>query len=71
MHSKIIFSLAIIFSQASWIRIGYGATIQQTENAECNLSPELLAEIRSYQVVVDKIAAAAINGSFAGNTWRR
>lgn len=40
------------------------------ESDQCQLAPELLAEILSYQDVVNKIAAAATNGSFTGNTYR-
>lgn len=41
-----------------------------TAEEKCNLSSELVAEIRSYQSVANKIAAAAVNGSFTGNIWR-
>lgn len=37
----------------------------------CSLAPELKAEIRAYQPVVNKIIEAAVNGSFAGNTYKR
>lgn len=40
-------------------------------DGKCSLKPELIAEIQSYQSVVDKIAHEAVNGSFAGNTWER
>lgn len=50
--------------------LALGASIKQAEKAECNLPAALLAEIRSYQDVVNQIANAAINGSFTGNTWR-
>lgn len=38
---------------------------------KCSLKPELIAEVQSYQSVVDKIVSAAVNGSFSGNTWKR
>lgn len=56
----------------------FGATIVKSlinkgENVEgdCTLPPKLLAEIQSYQPVVDKIVSAAVNGPFSGSTWKR
>lgn len=40
-------------------------------NENCSLNPALVAEIQSYQPIVDRIAAAAVNGSFSGSTWNR
>lgn len=37
----------------------------------CSLPPELIAEIESYQPIVNKIAAAAVHGPFSGVTWNR
>ncbi|KAJ8932974.1 hypothetical protein NQ314_014305 [Rhamnusium bicolor] len=37
---------------------------------ECNLSQELIDEIRSYQTVVDKIIDATTNGQFKGATFK-
>lgn len=42
-----------------------------TNDEKCSLKPELIAEIQSYQSVVDTIVSAAVNGSFSGNTWTR
>lgn len=43
--------------------------IEHVDN-ECSLSKELIAEIKSYQPIVDKIVAAAVNGPFSGSTWK-
>lgn len=49
------------------------SSVNKGENVErdCTLQPKLLAEIQSYQTVVDKIVAAAVNGPFSGSTWKR
>lgn len=39
-------------------------------NEDCPLlSDDLRNEIRSYQPIVDKIAAAVINGAYSSDTW--
>ncbi|KAL9696654.1 hypothetical protein quinque_016233 [Culex quinquefasciatus] len=38
--------------------------------AECQLSEELLAEIRAYQPVVTRILHEIVDGRFAGETWK-
>lgn len=39
-------------------------------NEDCPLlSDDLRNEIRSYQPIVDQIAAAVINGAYSGDTW--
>lgn len=47
------------------------STFAAKYDGNCTLSPALVAEIQSYQPIVDRIAAAAVNGSFSGNTWNR
>lgn len=42
---------------------------KQFDNSQCNLSPELIAEIRSYQPIVNRIVAAAVNGPFSGQVY--
>lgn len=37
----------------------------------CSLPPDLIAEIASYQPVVNKIVSAAVGGPFSGKTWNR
>lgn len=37
----------------------------------CQLSTEILTEIRSYEGTVKKIFEEALNGAFAGSTWDR
>lgn len=51
--------------------IGFSVDNALKNSAGCSLSPELVAEIRGYQPVVDKIVTAAVSGSFTGNTYRR
>lgn len=43
------------------------------QNDDCSLllSSKLVDEIRSYQPIVNRIVAAAINTEFSGNTWNR
>lgn len=50
---------------------GASVDIDSKIRARCALSPQLIDEIRGYQPIVDKIIAAAVSGSFAGNTYRR
>lgn len=37
----------------------------------CTISPELIAEIKSYQPIVDQIVAAVVKGPHSGSTWNR
>lgn len=39
------------------------------DGEQCQLAPELLAEIQSYQEVVNKISEFAVNGTFTGSIW--
>lgn len=39
-------------------------------NEDCSiLSPELIAEIKSHQPLVDKLTQAIVNGEYSGDTW--
>lgn len=42
---------------------------QKTVDNECHLSPELIAEIRSYQPIVNRIVSAAVKGPFSGKIY--
>ncbi|KAJ8947303.1 hypothetical protein NQ318_004555 [Aromia moschata] len=44
-------------------------SIRSTKSDDCNLSDDLIAEIQSYQSVVNQIINATINGQFKGETY--
>lgn len=44
---------------------------ENANDAKCSLSQDLIEEIKSYQPIVDKIVAYAVNGEYSGSTWKR
>lgn len=41
------------------------------QNGNCALPAHLIAEIKSYQPVVDRITKEILNGPYTGGTWNR
>jgi carboxypeptidase Q len=41
-----------------------------TSDDQCQLNPDLVREIASYQPIVNRIVNATLNGVFKGRTWR-
>ena len=59
MMNRLIFVLSLVLGG------------QVIASRECRLPHRLTEEIRSYQPIVNRIAAAVVNGQYAGNTWQR
>lgn len=38
---------------------------------KCNLSLDLINEIRSYEPIVDQIVSSIVNGKYSNDTWNR
>lgn len=74
---RIILVIAILFHLDAIYGASRPANVFEAEvdavQDECSslLSSNLIDEIRSYQPVVNHIAAAALNGKFSGSTWKR
>ena len=41
-----------------------------TSDDQCQLNPDLVREIATYQPIVNRIVNATLNGVFKGRTWR-
>lgn len=41
------------------------------KNGNCALPDHLIAEIQSYQPIVDRITKEILNGKYTGGTWNR